>query len=757
MTLVSHDLGKAASNGSQSKKPWFLVGASPAISRLRELVPTLAKAKVPILLLGETGVGKTALVSLLHGDRSGPLVSVNCASLTDTVATSELFGNVRGAFTGALGADGLLHAAHEGTLFLDEVASLSPSVQAMLLTPLDDGHYRRVGAGSLSYSSARFLCATNSDPDSLVRDGRFREDLLFRLAKIRLTIPPLRERMEDVPLLIDYALDGTSTTIDPLAKGRLIEASREFKGNVRQLLGVIEVACVFASSAGAVIDLDNPALSDSFLQGASLDLTPRIASKPIPSASTVLVSAVGVPTPAPTPRASAPLKSPLSISPEDLCAAVDSLNPYTELGFSGRGLSASSYENLASKIPGSSADNLKNCVVALRPLISAARKKFLSDAIARGASSHELCTLTALSTSALYGELSKYSLTLKKSASVVVRSAPVQNGPTLASVVSFIEGLGNAVVSYVEDDEIRSFFAQSTSPFAIAAISNEWDFLTPFRKRQSDVMRRVFGFQTDLESTATHLKIPIDRLTRVCEILGIPLPTKKAIEVPSDSFDRITAHVENLENPFSLSLKSDRSGTALDLDSAKKLAAILSLDVEVIIECSRLNSDALQKQITRRRAGFVCALHEKGVDAKAAMAQYSIAEGMLKRTLTSLGIAFGVMGTKTFTPQTVCNGDSLADSVLELLGEKVNSNPFEVPILSRNAGEPALRFIAREYLKNEALHCALAPFDRVIFDLIRAARIRLVNSETATGKPLDQVARDLKQTKYSLEQLLDLI
>ena len=103
MTLVSHDLGKAASNGSQSKKPWFLVGASPAISRLRELVPTLAKAKVPILLLGETGVGKTALVSLLHGDRSGPLVSVNCASLTDTVATSELFGNVRGAFTGEIG------------------------------------------------------------------------------------------------------------------------------------------------------------------------------------------------------------------------------------------------------------------------------------------------------------------------------------------------------------------------------------------------------------------------------------------------------------------------------------------------------------------------------------------------------------------------------------------------------------------------------------------------------------------------------
>jgi hypothetical protein len=145
------------------------------------------------------------------------------------------------------------------------------------------------------------------------------------------------------------------------------------------------------------------------------------------------------------------------------------------------------------------------------------------------------------------------------------------------------------------------------------------------------------------------------------------------------------------------------------------------------------------------------------VDAKAAMAQYSIPEGMLKRTLTSLGIAFGVMGTKTFTPQTVCNGDSLADSVLELLGEKVNSNPFGVPILSRNAGEPALRFIAREYLKNEALYSTLAPFDRVIFDLIKAARIRLVNAETATGKPLDQVAKELKQTKYSLEQLLDLI
>lgn len=764
---ITLDTSKGASNGSSSKKPWFLVGVSPAISKLRELAPTLARAKVPIMLLGETGVGKTALASRLHGDRPGHLVSVNCASLTDAVATSEIFGNVRGAFTGALGSDGLLHSAHEGTLFLDEVASLSPAVQAMFLTPLDDGHYRRVGTGVLSYSSARFLCATNSDPDSLVRDGGFREDLLFRLAKIRLTIPPLRERMEDVPLLIDRALDGTSTTIDASAKSRLIEAAREFRGNIRQLFGVLEVAVAFASDG--VVSLDNPIFDGSFLTDSNLDLSSPVVSATSSHPSVVLsASAPAVAAPlAPqlrslTPHcASSPLTRP-QISPADLSAAVDALNPYADLKFSGRGLDSSSYEKLASKIPNSTAADLREYFSSLKPLIFERRRKLLSTAVAEGADSAALLSLTGLIPPVLYAELSKYSLTLKKPASpraqpstpAIEKRIPPSSG---LSLESFLESLGNSIVLHVEEDEIRSFLESHPYSVAKTAVSSGSDFLTPFRKRQKAVVVRALGFSDEPEVAARNLRLSSDRFTRLCAILDISLSSKTDVEIPPETFDRITAFIASLKNPFELSLKSDRSGLALDPDSAQKVAAALGLDLSVVVKCSRLNSSALQTQVSLRRRALVSKLHEEGVSAKVAISSHNIPEGMLKRSLDSLGITFGAMGTKTFTPVMVCEGDSLTPTFLDLLNSKVAANPFEIPILSRSAGEPALKYIAREYLKNDAIYSTLVRFDGIIFALIRNARIRFVNSETEKGKSLDQVAKELKQTTYSLEVLLDLV
>jgi two-component system response regulator AtoC len=222
----------------------------------------------PVLLLGETGVGKELLAWHLHQHSAGPaapFIHVNCAALPEAMAESELFGHERGAFTDAKTARrGLVELANRGTLFLDEVGELSAPLQAKLLTFLDGGRYRRVGAEREQVSTTRVVAATNRDLEAEVKAGRFREDLWFRLATFRVQVPPLRERREDLPslargLLARVAQDQGRREVPTLTPEALARLTRyPFPGNVRELRSILERALVLESA---------PALTLAWLGG----------------------------------------------------------------------------------------------------------------------------------------------------------------------------------------------------------------------------------------------------------------------------------------------------------------------------------------------------------------------------------------------------------------------------------------------------------------------------------------------------------
>ncbi len=213
----------------------------------------------PVLVEGETGTGKTTIARWLHahGPRAnGPLIEVNCSALPEALAESELFGHERGAFTDARNARiGLMEAADGGTLFLDEVPSLPPSLQAKLLTAIDDHRIRRVGANKAKQIDVRVIAATNADLRRLVAEGKFREDLLHRLDLFRVRIPPLRERGDDIVSLATALLARIAprygVAVPPIpAEGRARLRAYAWPGNVRELSHVIERALVFEGADG---------------------------------------------------------------------------------------------------------------------------------------------------------------------------------------------------------------------------------------------------------------------------------------------------------------------------------------------------------------------------------------------------------------------------------------------------------------------------------------------------------------------------
>lgn len=227
-----------------------LVGRSPAMQRVYRLIERFGPAPLPIVLLGETGTGKemaARAIRQLHGARK-PFVAVNCAALPEGLVESELFGHVRGAFTGAVAShSGILAEARGGILFLDEVAELPLSSQAKLLDVLETGEFRPVGANRVTRSQFRLVVATNRDLGHLTRRGLFREDLFHRLGAVRIVLPPLRERFEDLPRLAEAFVSrvrqetgGGPRRVAPTAL-RLL-AMAEWPGNVRQLKNVIEAA-----------------------------------------------------------------------------------------------------------------------------------------------------------------------------------------------------------------------------------------------------------------------------------------------------------------------------------------------------------------------------------------------------------------------------------------------------------------------------------------------------------------------------------
>jgi transcriptional regulator with GAF, ATPase, and Fis domain len=227
-----------------------LIGRSPAIQALEAEIDSAARSDAKVLITGETGVGKEVVSRLIHhrsARAAAGLVTLNCAGLPDSLLESELFGHVRGSFTGAYrDKPGLLEMAPNGTVFLDEVGEMSNRMQVVLLRFLESGEIQRVGADrSHTRVNVRLITATNRDLQAQINSGAFREDLYFRLNVIRFAIPPLRDRVEDVPLLVNYYIQSFSqshkvpvTDVQPDAMDALM--AYRWPGNIRELKNVVE-------------------------------------------------------------------------------------------------------------------------------------------------------------------------------------------------------------------------------------------------------------------------------------------------------------------------------------------------------------------------------------------------------------------------------------------------------------------------------------------------------------------------------------
>ena len=227
-----------------------MLGAG-AMERLRKLVERVARSDISVVLLGETGSGKSALASELHqrsNRAAGPFVGFNCAAMSESLLESELFGHEKGAFTGAVGArQGLFEAAQGGTVFLDEIGELPLGLQAKLLEVLEERAVRRVGSTRKFPIDVRVLCATNRDLELAVAQGRFRADLWFRLDGIALVVPPLRERVDEIPglaraFVARAALGAGRSAPELSAEALALLARHPWPGNVRELRNAVERA-----------------------------------------------------------------------------------------------------------------------------------------------------------------------------------------------------------------------------------------------------------------------------------------------------------------------------------------------------------------------------------------------------------------------------------------------------------------------------------------------------------------------------------
>ncbi len=244
-----------------------IIGQSQHFRATLHKASLAAKSRVRILLKGETGTGKETLARFIHAEsaqNAHPFVAVNCASLSPDLLESELFGHVKGAFTGALkDHGGLVAAAAGGTLFLDEIAEMPPALQAKLLRFAETGEFRKVGSAAIEKADMRLIAATHRNLDDAVRRGLFREDLYYRLAIVTLTLPPLRERRDDIPLLAAAFLDGISaaerrafTHIEPASLAAL--ASHPWPGNIRELYNMSYNAAVMQSGPALSLALPHP-------------------------------------------------------------------------------------------------------------------------------------------------------------------------------------------------------------------------------------------------------------------------------------------------------------------------------------------------------------------------------------------------------------------------------------------------------------------------------------------------------------------
>ena len=255
-----------------------ILGSAPTMQRVMETIVSVADADANVLIVGESGTGKELIANALHERsqrRDGPWVKINCAALPKDLIESELFGHVKGAFTGALvDKVGLLEEAHNGSLLLDEITEMPVDLQAKLLRVLEERVVRRLGSGKSTTVDFRLISSTNRSPEAAVKEGHLRQDLYFRINTVTIVVPPLRERRDDIPILVRAFLDRYRAKharpvdeVEPEAYRRLL--AYWWPGNVRELQHAIERAVLVARTRALTLSDLPEAVQDAALDGSA--------------------------------------------------------------------------------------------------------------------------------------------------------------------------------------------------------------------------------------------------------------------------------------------------------------------------------------------------------------------------------------------------------------------------------------------------------------------------------------------------------
>lgn len=268
-----------------------IVGKNPAMLKVFDLIETVAPTDTTVMIKGESGTGKEIIARAIHSRsarRFFPIITVNCGGLTEGLTESEFFGHEKGAFTGALyRRKGKFEMANGGTIFLDEVGNVDPKAQTDLLRVIETKQFTRVGGDEVIKVDFRLICATNRDLELAVKEGTFREDLYYRLNVFSISIPPLRERRSDVPLLCNYFLKKLAASINKTVTGFSSEAMEKLEayhwpGNVRELRNAVERAIVVAKDSYIGLnDLPIPPCPEDIPEDQSLEAVEKVHVKNI--------------------------------------------------------------------------------------------------------------------------------------------------------------------------------------------------------------------------------------------------------------------------------------------------------------------------------------------------------------------------------------------------------------------------------------------------------------------------------------------
>lgn len=288
-TVLHRPMVPEPSNSAQDSSSLSLLGTSQVMAQVAELISLVASSEAPVLIQGESGTGKELAARTIHAlssRKAGPFVVVDCGSLTETLLESELFGHVRGAFTGAVSTrKGLFEEAQGGTIFLDEISNTSQTFQAKLLRVLQETEVKPVGSNQSIQVNVRVLSATNIPLEQLVKGKQFRADLFYRLAVLPITIPPLRDRLDDIPLLVDHFVrraceSNNRTPLRVLPEVYQELMSRGWPGNVRELEHFLERAVLMARGCQLtrddVLARDAPVLSSGDLASVGKGARARV-------------------------------------------------------------------------------------------------------------------------------------------------------------------------------------------------------------------------------------------------------------------------------------------------------------------------------------------------------------------------------------------------------------------------------------------------------------------------------------------------